>query len=171
VTPTRWPVLVGLAGVAAVIGWTGPVLFVRLGAALPGIPPSAPLVLVLFAAVLLATALSLRSRLAAIRDPRPRPGARPVNPLMAARAAVLAKASSPVGALVTGLYAGYGGYLVQEIEIGARRQLALMAGFAALAGLAVVAAALFLEAVCRLPPPEQEPGRAFGGVEDAEESS
>jgi hypothetical protein len=169
VTPTRWPVLVGLAAVAAVVGWTGAVLLVSLGAPLPRIPRSAPLVLLLFAAILLATALSLRSRLVAIRDRRP--GARPVNPLMAARAAVLAKASSPVGALVAGLYAGYGGYLVQEVEIAARRQLALLSAFAALAGLAVVAAALFLEIVCRLPPPDEQPGRALGGAEDTGELS
>jgi uncharacterized SAM-binding protein YcdF (DUF218 family) len=165
VTPTRGPVLAGLAAVAALFGWTGAALLVSLGQPLPRVPLSAPLVLLLLAAILLATALSTRARLAAMRERRP--DARPVNPLVTARAAVLAKASSPVGALVVGLYAGYGGYLVQEIAIGARRQLALLCGFAVLSGVAVVAAALFLESVCRLPPPDEEPGRPLGGAEQS----
>lgn len=164
-TPTRWPVLVGVAAVAAVVGWAGAATLVRFGQPLPRVPLSAPLVLLLLAAILLATALSIRSRLAAVRDRRP--DARPVNPLAAARAAVLAKASSPVGALVVGLYAGYGGYLLQEAQIGARRQLALLSGFAVLSGLALIAAALFLESVCRLPPPDEESGRHLGGAEQA----
>jgi hypothetical protein len=165
VTPTRWPLLAGIAAVAAVIGWTGAAMLVSLGEPLPRVPLSAPLVLLLGSAILLATALSLRSRLTAVRDRRP--GARPVNPLAAARAAVLAKASSPVGALVVGLYTGYGLYLLQEVEIAARRQFAVLSGFAVLAGLALVAAALFLERVCRLPPPDERSGRNAGDVEQA----
>jgi len=163
VTQTRWPVLAGVAAVAAVIGWAGAATLVSLGQPLPRVPLSAPLVLLLLAAILLATGLSIRSRLAAARDRRP--DARPVNPLAAARAAVLAKASSPVGALVVGLYAGYGAYLLQEAQIGARRQLAMMSGFAVLSGLALIAAALFLERVCRLPPPDEQSGRQVGGSE------
>jgi uncharacterized SAM-binding protein YcdF (DUF218 family) len=160
------PLLAAAAAVAAVIGWAGGQLLVSIGEPLPRVPLSAPLVLLLLAAILLATALSMRSRLAAARDRRP--DARPVNPLAAARAAVLAKASSPVGALVVGLYAGYGAYLLQEVEIAARRQLALLSGFAVLSGLALVAAALLLERVCRLPPPDERSGRNVG---DAERSS
>jgi hypothetical protein len=165
VTPTRWPVLAAIAAAAAVLGWTGAVLLVSLGQPLPRVPVSAPLVLLLLAAILLAMALSIRARLAAVRERRP--DARPINPLLAARAAVMAKASSPVGALVVGLYAGYGGYLLQEVMIAARRQLALLCGFAVLAGVAVVAAALFLESVCRLPPPDEQPGRPVGGAEQS----
>jgi hypothetical protein len=157
--------LAGVAVVAAVVGWAGVALLVDLGESMPRVPVSAPLVLLLFAAILLATALSIRSRLAAVRERLP--DARPLNPLMAARAAVLAKASSPVGALVAGLYAGYAAYLLPEAEISARRQVVLLCGFAVLAGAAVVAAALFLESVCRLPPPDEESGRSVGGAEQS----
>ena len=149
--PTRLPLLGGLAFLAAVVGWSGARLLESYGVPLPRVPASAPLVLVLLGAILLAFALSLRSRLAAQRERRP--DARPVDPLAAARAAMLAQATSLVGALVVGIYVGYGAFLLGELEVGPRRSLAIAAGLTALAAAALVASALYLERVCRLPPP------------------
>jgi len=42
-----------------------------------------------------------------------RHGTKPIHPLTVARVAVLAKASSPVGALATGAYAGFLGYVAR----------------------------------------------------------
>jgi len=159
VTPTRLPVLAGLALAAVVLGWSGLRVIESYGVPLPRVPVSAPAVLLLLAAMLVGYALSLRSRLQAQRERRP--DAKPVNPLAAARAAMLAQATSLVGAMVVGGYVGYAVFLLGELEIAPRRSLALAAGSTALAAAALVGSALFLERVCRLPPPP-EGGRAPG---------
>lgn len=145
----RVRVLVGLFVVAGVLGWAGSRLWNAFGT-LPSVPVAAPIVLTLIAVVLLATALSLRARLRAQRERRP--GAKGVDPLQAARAVVFGQASALVAALVAGLYAGVGVFLATtDFGIPVRRSQAGYAGLSVLAGVAVVAAAMFLERVCRLP--------------------
>ncbi|MBV9023419.1 MAG: DUF3180 domain-containing protein [Streptomycetaceae bacterium] len=145
----RFRVLVGLFVVAGVLAWAGAKLWNALGT-LPGVPVAAPIVLAVIAVVLVATALSLRQRLRAQRERIP--GAKGVDPLLAARAVVFGQASALVAALVAGVYAGVGVFLVlSQLGIPARRDQAVYAGLAVVAGAAVVAAALFLERVCRLP--------------------
>ncbi|GAA2272488.1 hypothetical protein GCM10010145_53050 [Streptomyces ruber] len=134
--------------VAGVLSWAGARLWNSMGT-LPSVPLAAPIVLALIAVVLLATALSLRGRLRAQRERRP--GAEGVDPMLAARAVVFGQASALVAALVAGVYGGVGVFLLESLEIPARRDQAIYAGFSVLAGLAVIAAALFLERVCRLP--------------------
>ncbi len=90
--------------------------------------------LALIAVVLLATALSLRARLKAQRERRP--GAKGVDPLMAARAVVFGQASALVAALVAGMYGGTGAFLLESLDIPARRDQAVYAGFSVLAGIA-----------------------------------
>ncbi|QIJ63968.1 DUF3180 domain-containing protein [Streptomyces sp. JB150] len=150
----RIRVLAGVFVVAGVLSWAGARLWTSLGT-LPSVPLAAPIVLALIAVVLLATALSLRSRLKAQRERRPE--ARGVDPLMAARAVVFGQASALVAALVAGMYGGTGVVLLESLDIPARRDQAIYAGFSVLAGIAVIAAALFLERVCRLPE-DDEPG-------------
>ncbi len=109
-------------------------------------PAGRPIVLALIAVVLLSTALSLRARLKAQRERRP--GAKGVDPLMAARAVVFGQAAPLVAALVSGMYGGTGAFLLESLDIPARRDQAIYAGSSVLASIAVVAAA-FLERVCR----------------------
>ncbi|MET7289102.1 DUF3180 domain-containing protein [Streptomyces sp. NPDC005573] len=144
----RIRVLAGVFVVAGVLSWAGARLWNSAGA-LPSVPLAAPIVLALIAVVLLATALSLRARLKAQRERRP--GAKGVDPLMAARAVVFGHASALVAALVAGVYGGVGVFLLELLDFPARRDQAIYAGFSAVAGIAVIAAALFLERVCRLP--------------------
>lgn len=152
----RLRVLVGLFVVAGVLGWAGARLWDALGT-LPGVPLAAPIVLALIAVVLAATALSLRGRLRAQRERRP--GAKGVDPLLAARAVVFGQASALVAALVAGLYAGVGIFLATaELDIPVRRAQAEYAGLSVLAGAAVVAAAIFLERVCKLPEDDDTAG-------------
>ncbi|MDO0926452.1 DUF3180 domain-containing protein [Streptomyces sp. TG1A-8] len=156
----RIRVLAGVFVVAAVLSWAGARLWNSVGT-LPSVPLAAPVVLALIAAVLLATAFSLRARLRAQRERRP--GAKGVDPLMAARAVVFGQASALVAALVAGMYGGTGVFLLELLDFPARRDQAFYAGFSVLAGIAVIAAALFLERVCKLPddddqnPPGPEP--------------
>jgi hypothetical protein len=115
-------------------------------------------------------ARTLKSRLKAERDARDaarRPAAsrkgavpadaarpvRPVEPLIVARIAVLAQASAYVGAVFAGIWAGALAYLGSELS---RLQYARGDAVTALLGRAcsagLVAAALWLESACRVPP-------------------
>ncbi|MGW3916212.1 DUF3180 domain-containing protein [Streptomyces sp. NPDC005070] len=145
--------LAAVFAVAGVLSWAGARLWNSVGT-LPRVPLAAPIVLALIAIVLLATALSLRSRLKAQRERRP--GAKGVDPLMAARAVVFGQASALVAALVAGLYGGTGVFLLESLEVPARRDQAIYAGFSVLAGIGVIAAAFFLERVCKLPEDDDE---------------
>ncbi|MFJ6568624.1 DUF3180 domain-containing protein [Streptomyces sp. NPDC091292] len=149
----RLRTLAGLFVVAGVVSWAGARLWDSVGT-LPRVPIAAPIVLAVIAVVLLATALSLRSRLRAQRERRP--GAKGVDPLMAARAVVFGQASALVAALVSGLYGGVGVFLLGSLDIPTRRDQAFYAGFSVLAGIAVIAAAFFLERVCKLPEDEDD---------------
>ncbi|MFE5831693.1 DUF3180 domain-containing protein [Streptomyces sp. NPDC056488] len=144
----RLKVLAGLFLTAGILSWGGARLWDSVGT-LPSVPVAAPIVLAVIAVVLTATALSLRARLRAQRERRP--GAKGVEPLMAARAVVFGQASALVAALVAGMYGGTGVFLLGSLDVPARRDQALYAALAVLAGLAVVASAFFLERVCRLP--------------------
>lgn len=147
----RLGVLAGLFAAAGVLSWGGARLWDSFGT-LPSVPLAAPIVLAAIAAVLTATALSLRARLRAQRERRP--GAKGVEPLMAARAVVFGQASALVASLVSGMYGGTGVYLLGSLDVPARRDQAIYAGFSVLAGIAVIAAAFFLERVCKLPEDE-----------------
>ncbi|WP_326688808.1 MULTISPECIES: DUF3180 domain-containing protein [unclassified Streptomyces] len=146
--------LAALFVVAGVLSWGGARLWDSLGT-LPSVPVAAPIVLGAIAAVLLATALSLRSRLKAQRERAP--GAKGVDPMMAARALLFGQASALVAALVSGMYGGTGVFLlIERSDVPARSDQALYAGLAVAAGIAVIAAAVFLERVCRLPDDEDD---------------
>nr|WP_203592912.1 DUF3180 domain-containing protein [Streptomyces sp. SID9124] len=140
--------MAGLFAAAGVLSWGAARLWDSFGT-LPSVPLAAPIVLAVIAVVLLATALSIRSRLRAQRERRP--GAKGVEPMMAARALVFAQASALVVALVSGMYGGTAVFLLGSLDIPPRRDQAIYAAFAVLAGIAVIAAALFLEHVCKLP--------------------
>jgi hypothetical protein len=104
-------------------------------------------------------ARTLRLRLAAERERRPRPGrpaaaaaARPVEPLLVARFAVLAQASAYVGAVFAGCWAGL---LVHTVP--ALGRLAAAAGdtttgvIGVVLSVGLIAAALWLEHECKVP--------------------
>ncbi|MFC7814433.1 MULTISPECIES: DUF3180 domain-containing protein [unclassified Streptomyces] len=153
----RIRVLVGVFLVAGVLSWAGARLWNSLGS-LPSVPLAAPVVLALIAVFLLATALSLRARLKAQRERVP--GAKGVDPMLAARAVVFGQASALVAALVAGVYGGTAVFLLEYLDVPARRDQAVYAGFSVVAGIAVIAAALFLERVCRLPEDDDHQGTA-----------
>jgi len=149
----RIRVLAGVFVVAGILSWAGARLWNAFGT-LPSVPVAAPIVLALIATVLTATALSLRARLKAQRERRP--DAKGVDPLMAARAVVFGQASALVAALVAGMYGGVCVFLLESLEVPARRDQAIYAGFSVVAGIGVIAAGIFLERVCKLPDDEDD---------------
>ncbi|MGW6913541.1 DUF3180 domain-containing protein [Kitasatospora sp. NPDC054939] len=150
----RLRLLIGITAVTTALSWAAAKLWASLDT-VPAVPAAAPLVLAAVAVILLATAISLRSRLKAARERRP--DAKRVDPLSAARAVVLGQASALVSAVVTGIYAGAGIYLLGELDVPARQDQAVTAGFAVLAGAGVIAAALWLQHVCKLPENHDDP--------------
>jgi hypothetical protein len=154
--------LVGLFVVAGVLSWAAAKLWNALGT-VPAVPLAAPVVLGLIAAVLAATAFSLRGRLRAQREREP--DAKGVDPLLAARAVVFGHASALVASVVSGAYGGMCVFLIiYQLDIPPRRDQAIYSGTAVLAGIAVCAAAMFLERVCRLPEDEDDNGGGPGAV-------
>jgi hypothetical protein len=152
----RIRLLAGVFVVAGILSWAGARLWNSIGT-LPSVPLAAPIVLAVIAVVLLSTALSIRARLKAQRERRPE--AKGVDPLMAARAVVFGQASALVAALVAGMYGGTGVFLLESLDIPARRDQAIYAGFSVLAGIGVIAAAIFLERVCKLPEDDDDQNR------------
>ncbi|MFI8854712.1 DUF3180 domain-containing protein [Streptomyces sp. NPDC053499] len=146
--------LAALFVLAGVLAWGGARLWDALGT-LPSVPFAAPIVLGAIAAILLATALSLRARLKAQREREP--DAQGVDPMMAARAVLFGQASALVAALVSGVYGGTGLFLITErADVPARASQALYASLSVVAGIAVIAAAVLLERICRLPEDDDE---------------
>jgi len=85
-----------------------------------------------------------------------RPGAARVDPLAVARYVVLAKASSPAGAIFVGLYGGTLVWLlVQASNTHARADVPPTAT-GLVAAILLVGAALWLERSCRVPEPPDE---------------
>jgi hypothetical protein len=88
---------------------------------------------------------------------RRRPGARPVQPLVAARSLALAKASALVGAVTAGLWAGLLLYVLPRLGyLAAASGDALTGAVGVAAALSLVGAALWLEFCCRTPEPPDD---------------
>ncbi len=142
-TATRPRDLLVVALVASVLAN----LVVRLSyGSLPGFPLLGGVTLGVLGVAELIGGNALRARI------RRRPGSRPVEPLVAARAVLLAKASSVGGAVVGGAWAGL---LVYTVPRSADASAAVSDTAAGLVGvvcaLALVGGALWLERCCRAP--------------------
>jgi hypothetical protein len=164
-TPVRRRDLVVLALGLAVASW----LLVRAWYGdLPPLRWWLPLPLAVLAVAEALGARTLRSRLAALREARAgRGGAapaaapklvRPVEPMLVARLAVLAQASAYVGAVFTGIWIGvliHVGPAVRRLQAAGSDTVTASVGIVCAAAL--VAAALWLESVCRVPPEDDVP--------------
>jgi hypothetical protein len=144
--PTRLSILAALLIGAAAVSWAALSVAERRGTVLPPLPWTAPLGIAFLAAGVLLSALALRRRLSGL------PGTKPPQPLGVARMAVLGKACSHVGSLVGGAYGGYLVLLLPGLEIGGRRDRALVAGAALVAAVLLTGAGLLLERTCRVRP-------------------
>lgn len=146
--PTRYPVLAAALIAAAVVSWA----VVRfLYTSLPLLPWTMVPSLLLLALGELYTALVTRARI------QRRPGTRPVEPLVAARLAALAKASAHAAAALAGVFGGVAVYLASSLDKPTPRRDFWVSTGTALAAVALIVAALVLEHACRVPKgPEDE---------------
>ena len=157
--PTRIRDLIAYAAAVTLIAWLA---MRQWYGDLPALRWFVPLSLVLLAIAEVLAANQLRDRI------RHRPGALPVQPLVAARMLALAKASSVVGAVMVGIWAGLLVYVVPRLgKLEAAGHDTAIAAFGVLAAVALTAAALWLEHSCRTPAPpngDRQP-RPDGSVE------
>ncbi|MEV1134838.1 DUF3180 domain-containing protein [Rhodococcus coprophilus] len=151
--PTRVRDLLALALLAAVITW----LLVRtLYGSLPAIPVYAGASLYVAAVIEAILAFVIRSR---VGKDEIGEGPGRIHPITVARSVALAKASALVGAASTGVWIGFLVYLLPErAQIRAAVEDTSGAVVGAVAGVALVAAALWLEYCCKAPEDPEDPG-------------
>jgi uncharacterized protein DUF3180 len=82
---------------------------------------------------------------------RRRPGTKPVEPLVVARMAALAKASAYAGAALAGVFGGFVIYLSVQLDKNTPRDDFVVSTGTVVAALVLTGAALFLEYACRVP--------------------
>lgn len=143
-TASRPRVLALLAMLATLLGFVSVRLWESSGGGSLPLPWTAVVAMAAIAVSVLALAWPVRQWNAGRRD-------RALDPLRAARAAVMAKAASHCGALVSGWYLGQALVLVSDLAVEPRRDRFVLAVGAVLAALVVVAAGLVAEQWCRLP--------------------
>jgi hypothetical protein len=144
--PTRLTTLALAALICAVLAW----LLLRLVyTSLPPLPWTGVPALLLLA---IAEAVSGRNVRARLRGS----GGTRIPPIAVARMAALAKASSLAAALIGGLAAGFGVYVLGSLDKPAFRTDAVTAAVTLGSAMALVAGALYLEQGCRVPPRSDE---------------
>lgn len=153
---TRPSTLAGIFVVCAVGAW----LVVReTFVSLPLFPVSAIPVLVALALAEAFAGRYVRARLASWGRPTGQgqrgPG-KPLAPIAVARLVALAKASSAAGAVSAGLSAGFLIYMLGMLDKQIPARDARVSGLTVAAGLALIAAALYLERCCRAPKPPSD---------------
>jgi hypothetical protein len=153
--PTRPANLAVAALITTALAWLGISSFWGSMPTLPWLPPLTLLGLAIVEAVV---ALNTKNRIDR------KAGAGPIEPLVIARYAVLAKASAMAGALFAGLFLGMTSWLLLKRGVLVRANDDLPQAILGIVGsAALVVAALALERACRVPPsPDQTTGAAGG---------
>jgi hypothetical protein len=147
VKPTRVSVLVAIALLVGVVSW---LIVQQAFDSLPRLPILGSVTVAVLAVAEFYLGFTVRARLR-------RPGDRPLDPLLVARLAVLAKASSHAGAVVVGIYGGLFFDTVTNLGHPAFSTDSRASGVSALVSLVLIAGAIFLEFGCRVPPPPVDP--------------
>ncbi|MFN8078565.1 MAG: DUF3180 domain-containing protein [Kineosporiaceae bacterium] len=145
---TRWATLLALAVIVGGASWVVLDALQRNGNDPLPVPWTAPAGLIVLAGVVLVAGWEVRRWVQGRR-------AQPMSPLTAARIAVLASASSSVGAVLTGWYAAQAVVVLRAL-VGERRSLFWMAVASALAAIVLAVAGLIGQRWCRRPPGADE---------------
>ncbi|MFM1916793.1 MAG: hypothetical protein RJB01_308 [Actinomycetota bacterium] len=155
--PTRPSLIIAIAVVGIALGWGFAVIVAgQTGRSVP-VPVLAGAALWLLAIAMGAWTWFLRPRLR--RDP----GAKPVEPIAAARTAAFAMAASRTAAVVGGLYAGIAIASLGALGSPAGAQAVLAGLLAATGAVALAGISLWLESMCRLPEDQDPPGSGGAG--------
>jgi len=145
---TRWQAVVLAFLGAGIAGWLVWSVVVGRGGLPPSVPWTVAAVLTLIAGIVLRLGLQVRQY---------QRGKKPdLDPLRAARTAVLGKASAYTGGLLAGWYGAQLLVLLADLANEPLRAGALAAGGATLAAVVLAVVGLVVERFCRLPPPSDE---------------
>jgi hypothetical protein len=149
--PTRMRDLAGYAAGTTLVVWLA---LRQWYGDLPRLTWFLPLSLALLALAEAIAANQLRARI------RRRPGAPPVQPLVAARSVALAKASSVVGSVMLGVWAGLLFYVLPRLDyLAAATGDSRTAVIGIVAASSLIGAALWLEWCCRTPSAPDQDGK------------
>ncbi|MFI0352336.1 DUF3180 domain-containing protein [Actinomadura sp. 9N407] len=151
--PSRPTFLVALVVVLALITWA---VLDTAYVSLPPLPWTAVPTLLLLA---LGEAFTGWNTLRRIRR---KEGTRPVEPLVVARMAALAKASAHAAAVLAGVFAGFALGLADSLDKQTPRDDFFVSLGTFLAAVALVGAAYFLEFACRVPKDPEDEARDRG---------
>lgn len=147
---TPWPRVVGVAAVATLVALGGLRLAETRGATLLPVPLLSSLVVGVIAVVVLVLGWNVRQYARGRR-----PG---FDPLVAARTVVLATASAYTGALLTGWYGAHALVVLGDLDIPARRDVALSTLPALVCTVALAVVGLVVERWCEVRGGDDETG-------------
>jgi hypothetical protein len=140
-TPLRALVVAALFG--GLTGWLLVVIFNAFDATPPEVPWTAPIGLVVIAALVGGLAYNTHQRIQVRRER--------MEPSRAVGLLVLGKASALAGALVAGGYFAYALMFLARLDAAAPRDRVVRSAVAVMAGLALCGVGLLLERACRVP--------------------
>jgi H+/Cl- antiporter ClcA len=143
VAPTPIRALVVAAIFGGLVGWLVVVTANAFELIPPRIPWSAPIGLLVFAALVGVLAYSTHQRIQVRRER--------MEPQRAVAFLVLGKASALAGALVAGGYLGFGLMFLTGLDATSPRERVLRSAVAVVAGVALSVGGLLLERACKVP--------------------
>ncbi|MBC7549937.1 MAG: DUF3180 domain-containing protein [Cellulomonas sp.] len=146
---TRWTNLTLLALVTGLLAWLALRTLEGQGVNLPPVPWLVVAVLVVISSIVFAMGWAVRQFL---RGKKPT-----LDPLRAARTAVLAKASSYTGSLLAGWYVAQLLLVLGDLDVASRRARAVSAAAAVGGSVLLAVVGLIVERFCRVPPPSDSP--------------
>ncbi|MDQ1286762.1 MAG: hypothetical protein QG622_327 [Actinomycetota bacterium] len=146
--PARLRTVLLIAVVVGVTGWAVLDVLEATGAASVRAPWTAAVAVGLLAVVVLVAGLDVRRWVAGRRE-------RPLDPLTAARVAVLAKAAAYTGGGLAGWHLAQAAVLFPDL-VGARRTRFLLVLLSVLASVGLAAAGLLAQRWCRRPPDDED---------------
>lgn len=149
-TGTRPRTLLVLAALGALGGWVATALVDALAGRSFPVPLTVPALMLVLALSVFLWARGTRARL------EKRPGTKPMPPMLALRTAALALAVSRAGAVVGGFYLGVAVALSPSWDIAYVRGLVVAAIVTVVGSALLVAAGLWLEKICRIPPSDDD---------------
>lgn len=150
--PTQWSFLIGLILLGASFGWSISLLWPTWFYMNFFVPWYTALAVWLIFVSMLTWALMFRYRM------KPENLEHRVHPIVAARTAAAALASSRIGSIIAGVYAGIMIYDFRNYSNAVSAEQTKICGMTALPGLLLVILAMWLENMCRLPesPPDSQ---------------
>ena len=144
---TKWSLLIGLMLLGASFGWSIALLWPTWFYMNFYVPWYTALAMWLIFVSMLAWTLTFRQRM------KPENREHRVHPIVAARTAASALATSRMGSVLAGIYSGIMIYDFRNYSNAVSAEQAQICAMAAVPGFLLVILAMWLESMCRLPEP------------------